>query len=270
MMLELEYENPIMDGDLPVTLTVVESRPNWDVIVQFDDDPPHIAYILSFHLTLEAALDSAYAYLYAAGFTNTYAKPKSSYRLAVSDNKLRQPHSNVALSDEAWDYLNEQTALYKYNGRASYLGVAVYLLALLDANPTPNDWSDNRHIAEPDLPEYNNARVQENKLPVWADDDFNDNRHYTGYRRRPRSLPTRKLNAILARLEPIAFAHRLTPTYEKRDLLRRRRWASAAIEAIGLKYFIAHNPPVVNPQPAKRDRRHHHDAAKSDERFPFF
>jgi len=256
------------DTPTPVTLTVVESRPNFNVILSFNDDLPHLAYILSFHLTLEAALDSAYSYLYASSLTGVYARPKHSFRLA--DPPPKSAHSNIALSDEAWQYFNEQTELYKYNGRASYLGVGVYLLALLAANPTPDDWSDNRHAIEPDLPEYNDARVQDNKLPVWDDSDFNDNRNWDGRRRRVRSLPTRKLDAILTRLEPIAIAHKLTPTYEKRDLLNKRRWASAALEAIGLQYLKPHNEPRINPMPAKRDRRRHNDASKSDERFPFF
>ena len=256
------------DDVLSVTFTVVESQPNWNLILSFNDDPPHLAYILSFHITLGAALDSAYAYLYSSLSTNTFARPKHSFRLA--DPPPRHAHSNVALSDEAWLFLNEQTRAYKYNGRASYLGVSMYLLALLDANPTPADWSDNRSAIEPDLAEYNDGRVMDGKLPVWTDDDFNDNRHFTGYRRRPRSFPTVKLDIILRRLEPIAVAHKITPTFEKRDLLNKRRWASAALEAIGLKYLAPNNPPKLNPTPAKRDRRHHHDAQKSDERFPFF
>lgn len=254
--------------DTPVTVTVTQSAANWDVIIHFDDDPPELAYILSFHLTLEAALDAAYAYLYSSNITNIYPRPRHTFRLTDAP-KVRQTHSNIALSDEAWDYLNAQSTHYKYNGRATHLGTAVYLLALLDANPNPTDWSDNRHNIEPDLLEYNDARVEENKLPLWKDDDFNDNLNWQGRRRRVRSLPTRKLEAILSRLEPIAFAHKLTPTYDRRDILNRRRWSSAALEAIGLRYLIPRNPPNVNPQPAKRDRRHHNDAAKSDARFPF-
>lgn len=257
-----------MSDELPVTLTVVESAPNWNLILSFNNDPPHLAYILSFHITLDAALDAGYAYLYSSLSTNTFARPKHSFRLA--DPPPRHAHSNVALSDETWTFLNEQTRLFKYNGRASYLGVSMYLLALLDANPTPSDWFDNRSNVEPDLPEYNDARVGDNKLPAWSDDDFNDNRNFDGKRRRPRSFPTQKLEAILTRLEPIAVAHKITPTFEKRDLLNRRRWASAALEAIGLQYLAPRNPPNINPTPAKRDRRHHHDAQKSDERFPFF
>ena len=254
--------------DIPVTLTVVESRPNFNLILSFNDDPAHLAYILSFHLTLEAALDAAFVYLHTSSLTNTFARPKHSFRLA--DPPPKQPHVNVALSDEAWTYFNEQTELYKYNGRAHYLGVSVYLIALLDANPLPSDWIDNRHNIEPDLPEYNDARVQDNQLPAWNDDDFNDNRNYQGRRRRVRSFPTLKIKLILQRLEPIALHHKLTPAQDKRDLLNRQRWASAALEAIGLRYLIPHNEPKINPRPAKRDRRHHRDAAKADERFPFF
>lgn len=254
--------------DTPVVVTLVPSGANWNVILHFDDDPLALGYILSFHLTLEAAHDSAYAYLHASSITNIYPRPKHKFRL-VQPTPLRQPHRNVTLSDETWEYLNQQTELYKYNGRATHLGVSIYLLALLDANPTPQDWRDNRPNAEPDLPEYNDARVEQNKLPTWTDDDFNDNLNIYGRRRRPRSLPTRKLEVILQRLEPIALAHHLTPTFEQRDILKRRAWATAALEAIGLQYLVPKNPPTPNPQPAKRDRRHHNDAAKADARFPF-
>jgi hypothetical protein len=253
---------------MAVTLTVVEQRPNFNVILSFDADPPHLAYILSFHLSLEAALDAAYVYLYSSEITGTYARPKQSFRLA--DPPPKSPHVNVVLSDEAWAYFNEQTEKYKYNGRAYYLGVSVYLIALLDANPTPQDWSDNRANIEPDLPEYNDALVEQDQLPKWNDDDFNENRNYQRRRRRVRSFPTNKIKLILQRLEPIAFAHQLTPAQDKRDLLNRRRWASAALEAIGLQYLKPANEPRINPMPAKRDRRHHRDAAKADERFPFF
>jgi hypothetical protein len=254
---------------IPVTLTVVESRPNFNVILSFNADPPHLAYILSFHLSLESALDAAFIYLYTSSLSGTFARPKHSFRLA--DPPPKQPHVNVALSDEAWAYFNEQTELYRYNGRAYYLGVSVYLIALLDANPNPTDWIDNRHNIEPDLPEYNDARVEDNQLPVWNDDELGTgSRNYQGRRRRVRSFPTGKIRLILSRLEPIALAHKLTPAQDKRDLLNRQRWASAALEAIGLRYLVPRNEPRINPMPAKRDRRHHKDAAKADERFPFF
>lgn len=252
----------------PVTLTVVEQRPNWNLILSFNDDPAHLAYILSFHLTLETALDAAYVYLYTSSLTNTYARPKQSFRLA--DPPPKSPHVNVVLSDEAWAYFNEQTEKYRYNGRAYYLGVSVYLIALLDANPLPEHWTDNRANIEPDLPEYNDVIVEEGKLPKWNDDDFDPPRNYQGRRRRVRSFPTQKIRLILSRLEPIATYHKITPAQDKRDLLNRQRWASAALEAIGLKYLIPVNEPRINPMPAKRDRRHHRDASKADERFPFF
>lgn len=249
-----------------VTLTIVESRPNWNLLVAFSD----ATYILSFHLTLEAALDAGYAYLYASQLTGNYPRPRNAFKLNPSKQRGPHSHTNIALSDEAWAWYTEQTRLHKYNGRASYLGMGSFILALLAANPDPDDWTDNRPVAEPDLPELNNARVEENQLPLWADDEFNDSRNAFGRRRTGRTLPSSKLADILAKLEPIAVAHKLTPTYEKRDLLNRKRWASAALEAIGLNYLVPKNPPLPNPIPPKRDRRHHHDATKSDERFPFF
>jgi hypothetical protein len=252
--------------DIPVVLTVAESRPNWNLIAVFDDG---MAYILGFHLSLDAALDAGYAYLHAASVSGIYGKPKNAYRL-TSARPRNARHTNVALSEEAWAWFTEQTRIHKYNGRATYLGMGSFILALIAANPNPEDWIDNRHIAEPDLPEYNNARVSDNQLPVWKDDDFNDNRDYRGYRRIGRTFPSDKLEAILTRLEPIALHHKITPTYERRDLLKRKRWASATLEAIGLQYLVAKNPPIPNPVPPKRDRRHHNDATKADTRFPFF
>ena len=256
------------EPDIPVTLTITEAGPNWVAVLSFNNDPPHVAYILSFHLTLEAAIDACYAYLYTSHANNTYPRPKNAYRL--TDPPRKAPHSNVVLSDEAWAYFNNQTKLFRYNGRASYLGVGVYLLALLDANPLPSDWSDNRSIVEPELPDYNDARVDDNKLPVWNDDEFNTNRDWRGRRRRVRTLPTQKLDLILSRLEPIAVAHGVTPVQDMRDLLTKRRWASAALEAIGLRYLLPHNSPNVNPMPAKRDRSRHKNTAKSDAKFAVY
>jgi hypothetical protein len=258
-----------MNDEPPVTLTVVESGTNWNVILSFNYDPPQVAYVLAFHTSLDAALDAAYAYLYSSHATNLYARPKNSFRLALP-NKSQVKHTNVALSDEAWEWFTEQTRAHKYNGRASYLGMGSFILALLAANPSPDDWHDNRANVEPDLPELNDERVNNNQLPLWSDDEFNDNLNPFGRRRTGRTMPTAKLDLILTKLEPIAVAHRLTPTYEKRDLLKRRRWASAALEAIGLQYLVPRNPPIPNPVPPKRDRRHHNDAAKSDRYFPFF
>lgn len=255
-----------MPDDTPVTLSISESRPNWVLIAAFDDDT---AYILGFHLSLDAALDAGYAYLHAGSVTGIYGKPKTGFRLSSSRTRSAR-HTNVALSEEAWAWFTEQTRIHKYNGRASYLGMGSFILALLAANPSPEDWTDTRAKAEPDLPDLNNARVEDNLLPFWKDDEFNDNRDYRGYRRQGRTLPSDKLEAILTRLEPIALHHKVTPTYERRDLLKRKRWASAALEAIGLGYLTAKNPPIPNQMPPKRDRRHHRSETKADERFPFF
>ena len=176
---------------------------------------------------------------------------------------------NVVLSDEAWAYFNEQTEKYRYNGRAYYLGVSVYLIALLDANPNPTDWTDNRANIEPDLPEYNDVIVEEGRLPKWNDDDFDPPRNYQGRRRRVRSFPTAKIRLILSRLEPIASHHKITPAQDSVT------YSTAALGSGSTRSYRPTlsdpaNEPKINPRPAKRDRRHHRDAAKADERFPFF
>jgi len=245
-----------------VTVTISQAGSTYVVLLAYDSDPYGIVYAMSFHITFEAAFDAAYAYLY-----NGALKPHSSIRLA--EPRPAQYHKNIALSDETWTHFNEQTREYKYNGHASYLGVSVYLLALLTANPDPTDWSDNRGAIEPDLPDYNIQRLEDGQLPRWNDDDFNE-RDPGQRRRKIRTFPTLKLRKILELLEPIARAHVITPHRTIIDFEDYSRWAGAALEAIGLKYLVPKNPPQVNPTPAKRNRKHLRDKKRANETYPFY
>jgi len=229
-------------------VTVTEAADGvWAVCVQ--SPTPNQTGILSFHLTLDAAISAA-----AEHTLKDPADQQHTRRIAVvPEHTLHTPnraatYQRVAISHDAWNTLQTSSKRLKYDGRGYGYGLTYYLLALFKANPTTppslllHNWEDNR----PDeLTQYDAPRLRSGRFPMWARGNYEP-------RRIPRTINRSHFTTLTPDLLRLADHFIIAPF--KRDQLNPTYRAAAVLEAIGLGYLIFRNEPPPHPKPKNAAR----------------
>lgn len=248
------------------TLTITDAGSSHVVIAAYDDPDPRV-HVVDIYTTLPPALDAAYAIVYPQPQpphplprTLTDFTPRSPTNLANSANSTQV---GIRLSQQAWDYLQRESAYYGYKGHSLTTGFTHYLLALLAANPTSPTtsllahWTDTR---PPDLKMFDAARLNSTRhsprrqFPYWARQAYGPANQLRGVEQAKRGLNRAHFTQAQPLLLNLADHFFIAP-YSGNQTSPRAR-AAAVIEAIGLNYLTPRNPPAQNPRPVDPKQRH--------------
>lgn len=180
----------------------------------------------------------------------------------------------IFLTDETWNALQTGMRKHGYEGRAAHLGISAYLRALLQANPSPHNWKDERSIT---LSMHDGTRLSTGRWPLWlTKEDLT--KQFTSVRQRPQKYDDgsfdespisrgnagrRNLNTEhFAVMRPILLAiadgkgirHPNRPNFEgstEVDWGSRISTCAAVLEAIGFGMLSPKNPCPHCVKPAR-------------------
>lgn len=252
--------------DAELVITVVDTSDSSAVVIASNPTITHYGGvgIVAFCTGLDAGLRIAYdQYLIweVRGAVPTMPLERSS-------DVLKPKRSSIALSDKAWESLSRHRDEHGYKGTAKNNGLFSFLGALIQHNPTPDMWTDTRHMHPEQLHAMDIERLHEGKLPLWSQAP-----DLIARIRKPRGILADSWYPLIPAYAALGRHYGISPyrggSFENPSVV-----ATATLEAIGLDYLTPDNwpnHPSPHPRVSKKGAAtmRSREARKVYERFSF-